>query len=289
MPVGDPTFEVTVAVSTTDVPTGAVVTEEVSAVDVVAVTIICVSAVEVDPAKTVSPAYCAVMLCVPTPSVLMAIVACAEAFSVPVPMTVVPSRNCTVPPGCAPLAPPEMVAVKVTDVPGVAVASDELNSTAVAFAAVMVSVWSGAVSVRNAASPEYAAYMSYVPAASAEVVNVAVPEASSVACPRFTESLKKVMVPVGTLPETGASVAVNVTGRPVIVAVEDKVSEIWERANCAAIAVPFSAMISGLEVLLSVMVRVPVCAPIAVGAKERLIMQLSPTARVEPQSFVCVN
>ena len=54
------------------------------------------------------------IVCVPTARLDVVKVAMPEAFTVPVPMLVVPSRNVTVPVGVA-VADPVTVAVKVTD------------------------------------------------------------------------------------------------------------------------------------------------------------------------------
>jgi hypothetical protein len=87
---------------------------------IVAATTVTVTAGEEEVAKLESPAYEAVMECVPTAKVVMARVATPDPFNVPVPRDVVPSRNVTVPVGTvvSPLGP-TTVAVRVTLCPAV--------------------------------------------------------------------------------------------------------------------------------------------------------------------------
>jgi len=53
--------------------------------------------------------------------------------------------------------------------------------------------------------------------------------------------------------------------------------------------VPVRLMLCGEPVALSVMVTAAVCAPVAVGAKCPWMLQLAPTARLEPQLFANTN
>ena len=80
--------------------------------------IVSVSAADVLAAKLVSPEYLAVIEWVPTAKEDVLNVACAFAVSVPVPICMLPSKNCTVPVG-VPVVELETVAVNVTDCPKV--------------------------------------------------------------------------------------------------------------------------------------------------------------------------
>jgi hypothetical protein len=57
----------------------------------------------------------------------------------------------------------------------------------------------------------------------------------------------------------------------------------------ATVPVPFKAAVCGEPLALSVMVRVPVRAPVAVGVKVTEMEQVPPIARVEPQVWVCAK
>src|SRR5438128_5108384 len=62
-----------------------------------------------------------------------------------------------------------------------------------------------------------------------------------------------------------------------------------ERLTTGPVAVPASATVCGLPLALSVMVRVPVRAPSAVGLNVTVIVQLAPADTLAPQSFVWVK
>jgi hypothetical protein len=89
-----------------------------------------VSTADVLPAKLVSPPYAAVIEWLPTDSDEVVIVACpfAYAYCVPVPICVLPSKNCTVPVG-VPVVELKTVAVKVTGRPKVAGFRDDATVT----------------------------------------------------------------------------------------------------------------------------------------------------------------
>ena len=89
-----------------------------------------VNAADVLAAKLLSPPYTAVIEWLPTDSDEVVNVACpfAYAYCVPVPIGVVPSKNCTVPVG-APVVELKTVAVKVTDRPKVAGFRDDATVT----------------------------------------------------------------------------------------------------------------------------------------------------------------
>jgi len=127
-PVGEPPAPVTVAVNVTDWPTSDGFTEEASAV-VLAPRTAWEIALEVLVAKFASPAYFAVIECVPAVSVDVANVATPE-LRVPDPRVVAPSRNVTVPVGVPPVT--VTVAVNVTDWPVVDGLTDEASTVVLA-------------------------------------------------------------------------------------------------------------------------------------------------------------
>ena len=113
VPVGiPPDDEVTWAVNVTAWPTKDGLSEELSVVVVVIFWTVCFSVPELLPKKVPSPPYTALMLCDPVASEDVLNVACPDAFNVPVPTLVFPSKNVTVPVGTPPA--PEIDAVKVT-------------------------------------------------------------------------------------------------------------------------------------------------------------------------------
>jgi hypothetical protein len=64
-------------------------------------------------------------------------------------------------------------------------------------------------------------------------------------------------------------------------------SDVGDRVTAGAVPVPVRAAVWGLPVALSVTVRVPVLAPVAVGLNVTLMAQLAPAARLVPQLLVC--
>jgi hypothetical protein len=106
---------------------------------------------EVLAAKFESPAYAAVIECVPAVSVEVVNVATAALFSIPVPSVIVPSRKVTVPVGVPELLD-AMVAVNVTGAPLDAEAAELTNPAAVA-ASVMVSATAAEVLAVKLGSP----------------------------------------------------------------------------------------------------------------------------------------
>jgi hypothetical protein len=128
---------------------------------------------------------------------------------VAVPNTVVRFWNVTVPVG-VPLA--ELtVAVNVTAWPDVEGLGEEVS---VVVLAIFFTTWLkfGEVLVAKVASPLYTALIKYEPAASAEVVKVAVPPLIG-AVPSTVVDLRNVIVPVG-VPLEDVTVAVKVTDWP---------------------------------------------------------------------------
>lgn len=130
------------------------------------------NAAEVLAAKLASPAYCAVIVWLPSVRVVVANVAMLEAFSALVPNVAAPSRNVIIPVG-VPAVLDVTVAVNVTDCPNVAEFSDD----ATVVAEVALTVWLSAVDVLplKLASPPYVAVIEWLPGESASVANVAIP------------------------------------------------------------------------------------------------------------------
>src|SRR5262249_9556383 len=145
-------------------------------------------------------------------SVVVLAVACPDAFSVPEPIWAAPSKNVTVPVGVP--VPDVTVAVKVTDWPNVLGVGAPVTVVVVAAVpAVTVCVTGGEVLDANPAAPSYRAVIVCVPAVRADVLNVALPLASSVPVPRVATPSRNVTDPVG-VPDPDVTVAVNVTDWP---------------------------------------------------------------------------
>lgn len=146
-------------------------------------------------------------------------VAFANALSVPVPRVVPPSENVTVPVG-VPEPCAVTVAVNVTGWPLADGLTEEVRAVVVAVRA--PTCWLNGVLVLEAKvlSPTYCATIESLPSVSglpwaAElVVNVACPDALSVAVPRVKPLEENVTVPVGVPVLCAVTVAVNVTDWP---------------------------------------------------------------------------
>lgn len=104
-------------------------------------------------AKFESPAYAAVIECIPAKSVEVVNAATAPLFSVPAPSVIVPSRKVTVPVG-VPEVLDVIVAVKVTGAPLEAEGA-ELSNAAVVATAVIVSMIAAEVLLAKLALPAY--------------------------------------------------------------------------------------------------------------------------------------
>jgi len=157
-----------------------------------------------------------VIECEPAARAEVANVAEPDAFSVPVPRLVAPSRNDTVPVGVfVPLAGVTL-AIKETLAPDAAV--DGPVSTVVvprSAAALMVIEIAGDVLPEKFASPGYCAVMECTPVVRAVVENVATPEEFSVPVPSAVAPSRNVTMPVGfAVPLAGVIVAVNITLAP---------------------------------------------------------------------------
>jgi hypothetical protein len=103
--------------------------------------------------KFESPAYAALIECIPAKSVEVVNVATAPLFSVPVPSVVVPSRKATVPVG-VPEVLVVIVAVNVTGAPLEAEGA-ELSNAAVVAAGAIVSTIAAEVLLAKLALPAY--------------------------------------------------------------------------------------------------------------------------------------
>ena len=175
------------------------------------------SPVEVDVEKFASPPYCAVIECVPTDNVEVENVVEPDAFSVPGPKLVAPSRNVTVPVGTfVPLAGVTL-AMNVTFAPDVAVAGP-VSIVVVPISAPAFTTCESAVEVlvENLASPLYFAVIECVPCASVDDETVAVPAAMVTGLPICVAPSKNEMVPVSVPAVAEVAVAVNVTACPTV-------------------------------------------------------------------------
>ena len=105
-----------------------------------------------------------------------------------------------------------------------------------------VSLNFGEVLGANLVSPEYVAVMERVPAASEEVVNVAVPPAKDPVPSVVLPSLKVTTSPSGGAPAVELTVAVKVTACPTLVGLEEEVTAVL-------VAILFTTCFSTGEVL----------------------------------------
>jgi hypothetical protein len=132
LPVGVPLAALeTMAVKVTCCPAVTITAEEVSAVEVAAWTVSLTAVYEVLPVKFVSPKYFAVIEWIPSDKDEVLKAACPDAFSVPVPICMLPSKNCTMPVG-VPVVELETVAVNVTDCPRVAGFGEDVSAVELA-------------------------------------------------------------------------------------------------------------------------------------------------------------
>ena len=174
--------------------------------------------------KFVSPPYIADTECVPTASFEVVKVACRLPPTAPVPRTVavVLSRNVTVPVG-APVKFRVMVAVKVTACPLLEGFGEEASAVVVdAFFTVCAKALD--VLAAKFADPLYTAFIEWAPAASAEVVSVAVPPLSATV-PNGEAPSSKVTIPVG-VPAPDVTLEVIVTDCPKVDGFLDEATEV---------------------------------------------------------------
>jgi hypothetical protein len=161
--------------------------------------------------KLASPPYAAVSECVPAESIDVLNMAITVLFNAPVPSVVVPSRKVTVPVGM-PEVLDVIVAVNVTEAP-LDTEAAELTNAVVVTAGVMVSVTAAEVLPVKFALPLYLPVMECAPAASIDVVKVAIPVLFSVPTPSVVVPSRNATVPVG-VPPLLATVAVHMTAVP---------------------------------------------------------------------------
>jgi hypothetical protein len=175
--------------------------------------IVSVSAADVLAAKLASPPYAALIECDPAASEEVANVPTPEALSVPVPSTVAPSLNVTVPVGVLVLpAAFDTVAVNVTCCPVVIGFAEDVSAVEVAVRT--VSLTAVEVLPKKLVSPEYFAVIEWVPTAKEAVLNIAWAFAPSGPVPICVLPSKNCTGPVGIPVVELDTVAVNVTDCP---------------------------------------------------------------------------
>jgi hypothetical protein len=158
----------------------------------------------------------------PKLEVLRLNVATPEEFNIPVPSVVLPLRNVTVPEGIAPPEAAVTVAVNPTTPPTVTDEGEAVSAVVVfTFAAVTVTVTALDVDPLKLESPPYVAVIEFDPTVSVLTINVATPDAFSVADPSVVLPSTNVTVPVTPVPVT---VAVSVTFAPALALVGEAVS-----------------------------------------------------------------
>ena len=139
------------------------------------------------------------MECVPAPSDEVAKNAVPLGFNVAVPRMAAPSRKVTAPDGVVLPDCAVTTAVKTTLSPELIWVAEAVNAVEVAATVcVTVTATAGETELELPVLPPYEAVMDCVPAASAEVLKLAVPLAFSVAVPRMADPSRKATVPDGT-------------------------------------------------------------------------------------------
>jgi hypothetical protein len=244
----------------------------------------CDSVGEVLEAKGPPPKYCAVMACVPCVSVAIVSVALPAASEMGLLIPFAPSKNATLP--VTGPAVEVTVAVNVTPAPTVDGFNDEVTTVEVAVATICTIP--DDVAGANVASPLYMQKIEWLPAASDEVVNVALPEAGSVTgAPIVFPLSRKVTVPVGVPGVVEVTVAVKVTACPMTDGLRDEAMVARVAAPADAVAVPLTVIANGLFGALVVMNTLPlVWNPVKlsfVGANEMVIVHDAPGAMDDGQ------
>ena len=195
-----------------------------------------------------------------------------------------PSKNATLP--VTGPAVEVTVAVNVTPAPTVDGFNDEVTTVEVAVATICTIP--DDVAGANVASPLYMQKIEWLPAASDEVVNVALPEAGSVTgAPIVFPLSRKVTVPVGVPGVVEVTVAVKVTACPMTDGLRDEAMVARVAAPADAVAVPLTVIANGLFGALVVMNTLPlVWNPVKlsfVGANEMVIVHDAPGAMDDGQ------
>jgi hypothetical protein len=247
----------------------------------------CDTAGEVLEAKGPPPKYRAVMECVPCASVVVVSVALPAVNEMGLLIPFAPSKNSTLP--VTGPAVEVTVAVNVTPTPTVDGFSDEVTTVEVAVATICT--MPDDVAGANVASPLYMQKIEWLPAASDEVVNVALPPApSATGAPSVFPLSRNVTVPVGVPGVVDVTVAVNVTDCPTVEGFSDEAIVASVAAPADGVAVPFTVIANGLFGALVVMNTLPlVWNPVKmsfVGENEMLIAQDAPGAMDAGQLLV---
>jgi hypothetical protein len=171
------------------------------------------TALEVDPEKLASPEYITVIVCIPIESVLL-LTDPDPPLSVAIPSDAAPSKNVIVPVGVPEPAVGVTTALNTTLCPLVTCIA-EAESAVVVLVFAATTIVTGAtpdVDSLKFVFPAYTAVTECVPTARLDELNVAIPDPFSTPLPICVVPSKKFTLPVGTPdPETGATVAVNVT------------------------------------------------------------------------------
>src|SRR5580698_4081719 len=147
--------------------------------------------------------------------------------SVPIPSDVAPSRNVTVP-VIVPAVVDVTVAVNVTLAPVVDGFSDDATAVVVLAlpAPFTTCVNAGEVLAAKLVSPPYCAVIEWLPAVSADVINVATPPAPTAPVPIDVAPSRNVTVPVIVPAVDDVTVAVNVTLAPLVEGFDDDVTAV---------------------------------------------------------------
>jgi hypothetical protein len=227
---------------------------------------VCVTAEDVLLSSFVSPVYAAVMLCAPVVKELLAKLV-VPALTAPVPIRLLPSRNCTVP--LAVLG--ETVAVNVTDCP---------NVDGLLFEATAVVVLVSTVKVVEPLMKFMVAEIVVVPRA-APVASPWEPLVLlTVATPVVLELQVAEAVRLLLMPSLYVPVAVNCSVPPMAV---EELAGVTAILDSAATPCPPSDITCGLPAPSSVKLRVAVRAPAACGVKVNPTAQLVPAPSAAPQ------
>src|SRR5581483_2175306 len=110
--------------------------------------------------------------------------------------------------------------------------------------------------------------------------------------PQVLVCAKSPLVPMLVMLKEAVPVFLRVTGRAELVVPSPwagNVKLVADKLTAGAVPVPVRPIDCGLPVALSLMVTVPVRAPVAAGAKVTLIVQLAPAATELPQVWVCAK
>ncbi len=249
VPVSVPaTAELTVAVSVTEAPKVEGLAEVVSTVVEVAGLTVKLTGADVEVAKSASPEYTAVRLCVPVGKAVVTSAAVPPLTATGEPITVVPDLKVTVP-VLVPVTAELTVAVSVTEAPKVEGLA-EVVSTVVEVAVLTVKLTGADVEVVKLVSPEYTAVRFCVPPSKAVVIRTAVPPLTATGEPITVVPDLKVTVPLGDPPNCGLMVAVSVADCPNVEGLAEVVSTVVVLALLTTCGVPVSVPVLPLKLAL---------------------------------------